>query len=91
MTPTTKMKTPAEIAELYAAAAIAAQNAGVANRGFSEALARAFETHAEKDVTEVDRRQAEKDEKHRAFMDAMQALRDAIAEFDFTASAYANA
>ena len=66
MTPTTKMKTPAEIAELYAAAAIAAQNAGVANRGFSEALARAFETHAEKDVAEVDRRQAEKDEKHRA-------------------------
>ena len=91
MTPTTKMKTPAEIAELYAAAAIAAQNAGVANRGFSEALARAFETHAEKDVTEVDRRQAEKDEKHRFFTNAMQALRDAIAEFDFTASAYANA
>ena len=83
MTPM-KMKTPAEIAELYAAAAIAAQNAGVAHRGFSE-------THAEKDVAEVDRRQAEKNEKHRAFMDAMQAFRDAVAEFDFTASAYANA
>ena len=54
------------------------------------ALARAFETHDEKDVAEVNRRQAEKDEKHRFFMDAMQALRDAFAEFDFTASAYAN-
>ena len=68
----------------------AANKAGVANRNFSEALARAFETHDEKDVAEVNRRQAEKDEKHRFFMDAMQALRDAFAEFDFTASAYAN-
>ena len=42
-------------------------------------------------AAEVDRRQAEKNEKHHAFMDAMQAFRDAVAEFDFTASAYANA
>lgn len=87
---TTTMKTPAEFAALYAAAALAAKKAGVANRSFSEALARAFETHDEKDVAEVNRRQAEKDEKHRFFVDAMQALRDAFAEFDFMASACAN-
>ena len=87
---TTTMKTPAEFAALYTAAALAANKAGIANRNFSEALARAFETHDEKDVAEVNRRQAEKDEKHRFFIDAMQALRDAFAEFDFTASAYAN-
>ena len=77
---TTTMKTPSEFAALYAAAALAANKAGVANRNFSEALARAFETHDEKDVAEV----------NRFFIDAMQALRDAFAEFDFTASAYAN-
>ncbi len=87
---TTTMKTPAEFAALYAAAALAANKAGVANRNFSEALARAFETHDEKDVAEVGRRQAEKDEKHRFFPNAMQALRDAFAEFDFMASACAN-